>query len=1358
MAAKLNTLLANLATTHSEGTFRSLLGAGLVELDGIVSGSNPPLDKPWMTFYSTMRKDLAALLQSGETPASQQQQITALAAPVSSALATIAVTADTGDVDLDQRLTKDANSSVKARLELIRQGLGGLANSSAIETMVQDALDAIDSAQALMDFDQAELGTLRLIPAASLKPEQSRRLAALEKAAPWAAILVPLQKSLSIFFSTPRTTALPGLSLSTRLNALGISGDADVMAAFTPLSDPTLGTSVPSDLARKVQTAIETLRIQGYLKQQSTGQVPPDLDVMLKDLGGVLRDLRPSAMRSALDGLTATYAKPTRFLSASPLEDADKEFIEQVDLVLTESLSASVPPGISPEALAVRLRSALARLDELNDPSKTIRRELSDWAGVIHAALVAVVSNLGAAPVREKLREIVARYRDVTGPGLPEDTEIAIRVFDNLKLLDDKLGTLGDGRSQLTLLRQTIRRLRTELVLAQSGGYPRVEPWLNGLVSELDDAAQAIGASNLNTALAATVAAPPPPDQTSTAGNDPTQTLKQSLIATLIKSAVSPPPRNSTRLKRDPEDLLTGGSADSLASSDIVPQLLINLDARLKPVLYPALSNAEVNPSSAPGTAYALRVKAAPFGAAAPLRPVYGEGDQANVVVGHEEWPLFEQTTTLKLESIPAETTTTDKLAQIKVDLRVARNGVESAPASPIVLKDSSVPMGAGRVSVRITPDTPGAPSPKVVTLQIFDPAQSPVAQTKTITLTFGRSNEKKINVQIGEITLQIETGETLTASTATQVVTVDFEGGPANLTISETASLPPPIELRPILALDGIHDQIIPGSWVVIDRGTTPGSDTAAARAPKVAQVLSVETVSIAAFNISAKVTRLHLDRDWMDDSDVMLSDLRATAVYAQSEPLRLAESPFDADLRPGQAIELGQLYDGLKSGRWVIVSGERTDIAATQGVRVSELAIIRAVRQQVNDDIPGDKLHSFLVLGNDLSYSYKRSSVTIYGNVARATHGETRSEVLGSGSGSSTFQEFTLRQPPLTFVSSPTPRGIASTLEIKVDDVVWSEAPNLAALGPNDRKYVTRNDDTSKTIVTFGDGLHGARLPTGTENVKAAYRSGIGTPGNVDAQKISLLATRPLGVKSVINPLPATGGADREERDQARENAPLGITALDRLVSVQDFEDFARTFAGIGKARAVRLPGSRGSFVHVTIAGAGDIPIDVNSDLFRNLQLALHSAGDPFQPVRIDLRELVTLVIAVDIHILPDATWEVVVKAIRDALLDEFSFERRDFGQDAYLADVYRVIQAVSGVDYSQVQVFGGIPEHTGGTTAQPQDVFKRLKEIVDQSPPAVVRVKTTRVGRNGTVMPAQIAVLLPSVPDTLILNEIA
>src|SRR5262249_9228138 len=250
--------------------------------------------------------------------------------------------------------------------------------------------------------------------------------------------------------------------------------------------------------------------------------------------------------------------------------------------------------------------------------------------------------------------------------------------------------------------------------------------------------------------------------------------------------------------------------------------------------------------------------------------------------------------------------------------------------------------------------------------------------------------------------------------------------------------------------------------------------------------------------------------------------------------------------------------------------------------------LVMLGGVSQSHDPTLPGDKVHSTLILANALAYSYKRDTVTIYGNVVKATHGETRKEILGSGDASKALQTFELKQPPLTFVPAPTSSGAASTLKVYVNEVAWEEADTLAGVGPADRKFLLKIQDDGKTSVIFG----GARLPTGVANVNAGYRNGIGKPGNVRAEQISLLLTRPLGVNAVINPLPASGGADKESRDQARENAPLAVMSLDRLVSVQDYADFTRPFAGIGKAQALRPGDCHPPPVQIKNAGPDEHP----------------------------------------------------------------------------------------------------------------------------------------------------------------------
>jgi len=265
----------------------------------------------------------------------------------------------------------------------------------------------------------------------------------------------------------------------------------------------------------------------------------------------------------------------------------------------------------------------------------------------------------------------------------------------------------------------------------------------------------------------------------------------------------------------------------------------------------------------------------------------------------------------------------------------------------------------------------------------------------------------------------------------------------------------------------------------------------------------------------------------------------------------------------------------------------------------------------------------------------------------------------------------------------------------------------------------------------------------------VVARYRNGIGSPGNVAAGQVSLLASRPLGVKDVINPLPASGGADPETRDQARVNVPLAVMALDRLVSIPDYANFSRTFGGVGKAAAVALAGG----VRVTIAGAGDIRIDTTSDVYRNLLSSLQIYGDPSLPVALDVRELLALSLSAKVGLAADYAWELVEPVIRAALLDAFGFERSALARNVYLSQVIACIQRVEGVAWVDVDAFDTLDESTVLASLADGDASD-LPDV-----PGVVQrvlVQPARLDAQGQPLPAQLAYFLPNVPDTLLLQE--
>ncbi len=472
---------------------------------------------------------------------------------------------------------------------------------------------------------------------------------------------------------------------------------------------------------------------------------------------------------------------------------------------------------------------------------------------------------------------------------------------------------------------------------------------------------------------------------------------------------------------------------------------------------------------------------------------------------------------------------------------------------------------------------------------------------------------------------------------------------------------------------LDRVYPGVIAGGWVVLESET----------AQKIYRIEDVSETSRADFAISGKVTRLRLD----SDDGFAGFTVRGTSVFLQSEKLELADLPIVGEVE-GQSVTLDQTYFDLKPGQTVILTGTRADL---EGVVDSEALTIA--------DVTFSEGYTTLSFRRALANSYVRDSVTINANVALATHGETVRDILGGGDPSQPFQRVALRQPPLTYVSSDAPSGANSTLELRVDDLLWREAPSFFGRGPNERVFVMQTSDEGATTIEFGDGRAGARPPTGVENIVALYRKGRGASGNVEADRLSLLPARPLGVRGVTNPLPAGGATDPETRDDIRSNAALTMLTLDRIVSLQDYEDFARAFAGVAKAFATWTWSGQTRGVFVTVAGAGGAELSEGDRAYVNLLAAMRKAGDPRVSLRVQSYRKAFFRLAATVMLEPDARKESVLAAVEQRLRAVFSFEARAFGQPAALSEVMAAIQSVAGVRAVDIDQFFRTDDANGG-----------------------------------------------------------
>jgi predicted phage baseplate assembly protein len=323
-----------------------------------------------------------------------------------------------------------------------------------------------------------------------------------------------------------------------------------------------------------------------------------------------------------------------------------------------------------------------------------------------------------------------------------------------------------------------------------------------------------------------------------------------------------------------------------------------------------------------------------------------------------------------------------------------------------------------------------------------------------------------------------------------------------------------------------------------------------------------------------------------------------------------------------------------------------------------------------------------SILTITPPLPEALRRETTVVHANVALATHGETVMQILGAGDAAKSFQRFELKRLPLTYRSAANETGADSELSVRIGDVEWAEKPTMFGSQSTERAYTLDTDEQGRSWVVFGDGVRGARLPSGQNNVRATYRQGLGQEGNVGADALTQLMTRPLGLKSVSNPVAAEGGTDVERADDARRTMPLGTRTLGRAVSLLDYEDFALAFTGIAKAHAqvLRLPA--GPTVAITVAGQDGQALSSGNPVWNNLRLALTTSGDPY--VNLALLSYQVSTFRLGLKVKRDPAYEIatVLAGVEAALRAHYSFNARHLAQPVLQSEVIAVAHSVPGV----------------------------------------------------------------------------
>ncbi|MEX0348087.1 MAG: baseplate J/gp47 family protein [Paracoccaceae bacterium] len=573
---------------------------------------------------------------------------------------------------------------------------------------------------------------------------------------------------------------------------------------------------------------------------------------------------------------------------------------------------------------------------------------------------------------------------------------------------------------------------------------------------------------------------------------------------------------------------------------------------------------------------------------------------------------------------------------------------------------------------------------------------------------------------------------------------------------------------------LDNVYKGFVDESWIVIRRPFG---------ARQLYRIDDARGDSLARYAISGKTSRLTLDTDHrigLFDG----SQYRGSAIFGSSVALGFADVPETAWVA-GDQIELNMRADGLPDGRRLIFRGKRAhleyrgqigtlqhDDGAVRTLIRGQIVTLMAepevfgasILYRVQDETgfegtatePANRfryapppegaeeiavpavLDQVLAIGTNtsrleltepLGAAFDRAGLTIHANVARAAHGEGVTEILGHGDPSVPFQKFLPKQAPVTHRLAPTESGVESTLSLRIDGVEWQEVPDLYERGATARVYKTALTDEGETLVEFGDGISGARPPAGRDNIVADHSRGLGAAGNLRAGQLKLPLDRPLGLKDVNNPLPATGGADAEAQQDARRNAPIYTLTLGRVVSLTDYRDFALGYPGIAKAEARWVWQGQTRRIVVTVAGDDGAEVPPGSNTHDNLLQAFRRLGDPL--VGVDLLSYQPATFRLGLRVAVNTAYEpeTVLAALEAHLRQAFSFAKRDLAALLTLSEVAAAAHEVAGVDAVDID---------------------RLSR---STPPQIAAIAHARLisrpgrqGADGTLLPAEILTLHP------------
>jgi len=328
----------------------------------------------------------------------------------------------------------------------------------------------------------------------------------------------------------------------------------------------------------------------------------------------------------------------------------------------------------------------------------------------------------------------------------------------------------------------------------------------------------------------------------------------------------------------------------------------------------------------------------------------------------------------------------------------------------------------------------------------------------------------------------------------------------------------------------------------------------------------------------------------------------------------------------------------------------------------------------------------------GGAVAPQFPLGDVVLRGNVVPVSHGETKTEDIGSSDGVTAHQLFSLKNSPVTWL--PGTDGAEIELEVRVSGVLWDLVEDFHEAPPEGRFARALLDADQAVAIAFGGEGRGAVPPAGRRNITAEYRVGLGRIGDAEAGRLTRIRKSSPLLDAVTNPLPLAGGTDPASTDDMRRQATRPILTFDRAVSVQDHADLALLYPGVARTAARWL--NRGAVELIAADAAGEPPSDPAA-----LRAYLDARRDDQVPLVLLTPQPVG--IGVTLRVERDRAWlaDAVRLAVTEALIGEqvtapglFTFAGREFSEPQSLSGLYRLLLQLPGATGIEASRFAILP----------------------------------------------------------------